>query len=411
MIRWFARMGRAAHYEVRGAFRRPWEIITGILMPLLWVWVLSQGFGGGLMTQLPVGLVDLDGGPSARAMIQTFDALPSVSFVGYTDRQSAQEGLRRGDTYAVLVIPRNFTKDEVSGTGGTAELELNKSLFAIGTTLEVDFKTALGQIKLDNGATLKTRYIGGNPDENEERLRANVPNLRVLGNPAFNFNGYLLITLIPGVLGIACALTLVGVLVRDWRDGSMRGWLKSAEGSVSAALVGKLLPWTALYSLFAIGWVAWFAGFEGNVPAGSLWLWMVGAVLFIWGTIGYGLLFSAMAPSWVIALVFSIAFFAPSFPFTGFSYPFNSMTPGVPYFGSFLPLTTFLEVQGACWSLGTDVSHTLKLLGHLALFTVIPGGIGTLILMKKIPMWAREERLVHATRAPKAPLPFEGEKL
>lgn len=395
---WFHTLWRAILFEVRGIPRRPWEWVTALLLPLFWFWFVANSFGTGLMRDIPVGLVNLDGTKNSLEVVQRLDALPSIAWVGYDDRMSAEKALSEGTTYGTLVIPRNFTRDAMKGEGGTLELQINKTYYAIGTTIESDVKQALAAAKVEHGAALKTMMTGGSIAENARFLRVSLPDLHLLGNPSLNFNPYLLATLIPGLIVLAFALTMEGVLVRDWRDRGMVRGMEVAGGSTLIFILARVIPWSTIYSLISMGWVAWFAGLEGYAPAGSLFVWFAGSVLLVWATAAICVLFLSLSISWVLGLSTAIAVFAPSFPFTGFSYPFSAMSPGAHYFGEFLPLTHYMELQGGCWVLGSPLSHLTPLLGILGLFIVIPFTIGALILTKRIPAWRDAEALAAGER-------------
>lgn len=59
MLCWFNRVARVAAAEVRQVLAHRVEWLTAVVVPLIWLAVLTLAFGPGLMTQLPVGLVDV----------------------------------------------------------------------------------------------------------------------------------------------------------------------------------------------------------------------------------------------------------------------------------------------------------------------------------------------------------------
>ena len=392
---WMSGMWAACLREIKGIPSRPQEWISSALLPIFWLLIIVGIFGQGLMTSVPVGVVNEDGGSLSRQVLMKLEALPSVRPVPFDSRHEAEASLKAARTYGTIVFPKHFTRDSLKGEG-TLEFVLNKSYYAVATTLEVDVKTALANLAKEVGAAKMTAARGGTFEANAERLRIQYPEVYFLGNPGFNFSAYLLPTLIPGLIALAAALTFGGLLIREWRDGGTNELLRTANGYASAAMVGKLLPWFGFYCLVGLGWVAGFAGWMGWAPAGSYWLWCAATILFILSVLSIAILFCGLAVSWILGLSALIAYFAPCFPFTGFSYPLEAMTPGVAWFGELLPLTHYLAIQGQIWMLGSPVDHTLKTMGILSLFVVIPLAIGVPVYLWRFRLGARREALREA---------------
>lgn len=399
MRHWMSGVWAACQLEIRGIPTRPQEWLSCALLPVCWLLLMAALFGQGLMTAVPVGIVNEDGGQLAREIVLRLDAIPSVCPVSFETRGEADAALKAARTYGTVVLPTHFTRDSLKGEG-TVELILNKSYYAVATTLEVDIKTALADLAKEKGAVKMTAARGGTLQANANRLRIQIPDVYFLGNPGFNFSAYLLPTLIPGLIALAAGLTFGGLLIREWRDGGMSRLLRVAHGYPSAAMVGKLLPWFIFYVAVGLCWVAGFSGWMGWAPAGGYWLWCVSTVLLILSVLSIAVLFCSLAISWILALSAVIAYFAPCFPFTGFSYPLEAMTPGVAWFGQLLPLTHYLAIQGQIWMLNSPVDHTLQTMGVLSLFVVIPLLIGCPIYCWRFRKEAeRESEQVHGTLA------------
>lgn len=391
MKQWFEGLWRAARIECSYTRSHPQQWVICALLPVLWLLVVANTFGTGLMTKLPVGLVNEDAGPLSRELVMVLDAVPSLGLRSFETASQAEAALARAETYATIVIPRNFTKESLNGRGGTIEFLINKSYYAVGTILEVDVKTALADVMKRAGALQMAAARGGSLKEEAASLRIVSPEVYFLGNTGFNFSAYLLPTLIPGLIALAAGLTFSGVLVREWRDGGAARLLSAANGSACAAILGKLLPWFLFYALLGLCWVWGLTGVLGWTAAGSVAVWLGAAVMLIASMAAIAVLFTASALSWPIAVSALICFAAPSFPFTGFSYPLESMTPGAAFFGELLPLTHYLAVQGECWILNSPLDHVFSRLVPLALLIAVPMAAGLPILSMRLRGWSAKE--------------------
>ncbi len=397
MAAWFSKAAAAARFEVAWVLAHPREWIAAVAAPLVWCLMLVAAFGDGLMTKLPVGYTDADHSAASREVIETLSALPSVNLVPFADGAAAERALKNASVYGVVTIPENFEADRRRGTGSPVVLQLNKLYYAVGTILEVDLKTALTNLKVA-GTAVQLTTQGGTFTENARRLRLSLPEVYFLGNPAFNFSAYLLPTLVPGVMALGALLGFVASLVREWRERRVTAWLAAAQGSATAAVVGKLLPWITVWLLAGGVWVAGFAGVAGWGVAGSLSVWFLGTALLILSMAALALFAASLAPTWVIAVSACICLVAPTFPFTGFSFPLDAMTPGAQLFGLFLPLTHYLELQSGVWVLDAPADVLLKALGWLAAFPLVMGGLGLPIFVRRMRGWVKKE--AHPQSAP-----------
>lgn len=389
MLEWFESVWRVARAEFCATVKRPAAMIGGFLIAFFWLAMLALTFGGGIMQKLPVGVVDLDGSADSRQVLQILDALPSVRPVAFETNSAADEALKSARVYGVVTIPPNFEKDRRAGIGAPLRVDLNKTYYAVGTILELDMKTALAAAQMQSAAVSMTK-LGGTFKENAERLRVSLPEVYFLGNPAFSFSAYLLPTIFTGVLALAAILAFTTALVRDWRSRTVHEVMALARGSGTAVMIGKLLPWFALFAAAACAWVAMFAGFMGWQPAlsavvgpcAAVMLWCLATILLMFAMAGMAALAAALGADWVFALAAGIALIAPTFPYTGFSYPLEAMSSAASFFGSLLPLTVFLHAQAEIWVLGSPVDQIAGTLLKLAL-------PGLVLIAGAAPVYAR----------------------
>ncbi|MDY3114528.1 MAG: ABC transporter permease [Sutterella sp.] len=411
-----ANVWNTARWEMGSVWRRPQEWVTGLVLPLIWCLLMVLLFSEGLMTGLPVGVVNLDQGSEARTLLTRLDALPSVDVRPYENPLALEAALKAGKVYAGITIPNDYTQKTLASETPPVTLTFNKSYYAIGTILEVDLKMALADITRSRGAQSMTKLRGGSIERTSEVLGITEPDIAFEGNQSFNFSRYLLATLVPGLLVLAQAIVMAGVLVRDWRDKTLGSWLTAAAGNRYAALLGKLLPWMGFYLLVDLAWVAWFAGIEGWGVAGftasqtalGLAFWCLATVVLVLAVTAMVLFLTSVSLTWVIAISGTVALFAPTFPFTSFSFPFESMTPGAVFFGHLLPLTHYLKIQGECMVLGSPATTIMTSIGVLGLFVVLPGIAGVLFYTERLKVWLRQEATGKSDTPPTEPIPAFG---
>lgn len=382
---------RAFVQEARTTSDTPLLWLTGIVVPVFWCLAVVAVFATGLMRNIPVGLVDYDNSAESRDLIRSLDAVASVDFVNYENPQAATADLATGNIYALFVIGHNWSeKTSGSRSDSALELFLNKSYYAIATTVETDLKLALSQIQI--GQMLEAvSVVGGGFAGNKERLAVLDADILIAGNPALNFKAYLLTTILPGVLALGAILTCVGSLTREWRLKTVHQVVETYS-HLTGFLLGRMSFWLVLYSLMGLAYLAWFTGWEGWGVQGNLAAWALGIVLFFASMPALAMLYTSLSPSWIIAMSVAIGTTAPIFPFTGFSFPLDSMDAAAQLLAQFLPLTWYLRLHSSQWVLGSELSHTIYLLSMLSLFVIIPAAVGLTLMPRRMRKWAQKER-------------------
>lgn len=382
---------RAFVQEARTTSDTPLLWLTGIVVPVFWCLAVVAVFATGLMRNIPVGLVDYDNSAESRDLIRSLDAVASVDFVNYENPQAATADLATGNIYALFVIGHNWSeKTSGSRSDSALELFLNKSYYAIATTVETDLKLALSQIQI--GQMLEAAsVVGGGFAGNKERLAVLDADILIAGNPALNFKAYLLTTILPGVLALGAILTCVGSLTREWRLKTIHQVVETYS-HLTGFLLGRMSFWLVLYSLMGLAYLAWFTGWEGWGVQGNLAAWALGIVLFFASMPALAMLYTSLSPSWIIAMSVAIGTTAPIFPFTGFSFPLDSMDAAAQLLAQFLPLTWYLRLHSSQWVLGSELSHTIYLLSMLSLFVIIPAAVGLTLMPRRMRKWAQKER-------------------
>ena len=371
--------------EVRTVLRSPWDIAMFIVMPVIWCLLIAGLFGQGMIRDVPVGVVNLDHQPESIELEAKLDALPSVKLVSYDSPLEAQKALKRSDIYAYLTIPDRWLDRSGKPDASSLELYFPKSLYAIATTLELDIKQALLAFQKENLVKL-AQTAGLNEKQAKRATELISVHSITLGNIAFNFQAYILPTLIPGILHLGLALALASRLLAEWHDKKVKLWLDVAKGSPLIAFLGKAIPWWILYTFYGFIYIAVMTGYLGWWVQGSLLLWLVGLAFFmaVMTLLPLFLIGVFMPLGWVIVLSCTVGYIAPIFPYTGFSYPLDSMAEPVQWLAMTFPLTHYFHFQGQEWILNAPLTSSLYTLGKLAIFALLWFGVGFALFKKRI---------------------------
>ncbi|MCI6530442.1 MAG: ABC transporter permease [Mesosutterella sp.] len=377
---WFRSLRKALFLEVSTVFSSPREVLSCLVMPVVWCVLLAGLFNQGLYRGIPFGIVNEDQTPLSSEVVRQVRALPSLKLIELPQEQAVEQ-LRSGELKGMLLIPRGWSETWRRPGGKSLQLYVSRTLFAVSTMLELDVKKALSTWSVEK-TRLQIMPMGGT--EGTARITGLFQlNEVLLGNQAFNFRSYLLSGLIPMLIGLSCVLAVSNSLVREWRRNREAVLLRAA-GSPLAAVLGKLLFWFGVYTVYMFTYIAWFSAVQGALPAGSMAVWLLFGFAFVAGMVSLAVLFCSAAPTWFSAMVMCVITTAPTIPFTGFTFPDFNMDIGARTLSHLLPLTWYIHGQEQQWVLGSPASTWLPTLGIALLFAVVPQALCLPLLLRRI---------------------------
>jgi ABC-2 type transport system permease protein len=120
--------------------RNPAALFSAVLLPILYLLILGNALQGPL-TGLRLGVVDLDDGPEARALLGALQAVEhgprTWALSPVRDPEAGLAALRAGDLSGLLVIPAGFSREAARGVAATVGLHLdNVDAVAAQTVLQ-----------------------------------------------------------------------------------------------------------------------------------------------------------------------------------------------------------------------------------------------------------------------------------
>ena len=358
------------------------EVVFCDIMPLVWMLVVWGLLGQGIMTKVPVALVDEDKSTLSREVIRALDAARPLGLESYENSIGALAAMRQGAVYGVIVIPFGYMRDTLTGRGASVIIHTDENRYAVAGTFALEAASvmdALGQERLAEKLLRAGTGVSG-----AERILGLVhPDFYRLGNMGSSFLVFLSSTLLPGLITIGAIFAFMSAILREVWDGSVAAWLASAGGSHTAALLGKLTPHFAYYCLVFLFYMALFSGYGGFAPAGSVITWFFCGAATLAVMAAMSVLITGIAPTWRLALVLAVGYAAPALPFSGFSIPLDSMDAGVRFYADFVPLTWYIRGQAQVWVLGAGLGEMGATFLALGLLFVVPLIIGLPFFRRK----------------------------
>jgi ABC-2 type transport system permease protein len=199
----------------------------------------------------------------------------------------------------------------------------------------------------------------------ELRGRPELPAPEVLFNPGLKTSTIM----VPGLMGVVLVFvgtiaTALGV-VRERQSGTLEQ-LAVMPFRPRDVLLGKLLPYLGVAAVdLAVIVAAGMLLFD--VPfVGSPLVFALGALLFLFVTVGAGVLISSVSETQGQAIQLAFMTMLPQILLSGLIFPLQAMAAGVRWIGYLLPLTYFVQLARGVMVKGTPFEALLLPLGMLA---------------------------------------------
>jgi ABC-2 type transport system permease protein len=294
------------------------------------------------------------------------------------DAASAREQLRRGEAVVAVVTP---------ATGGTAQVLIDGTeLFAAQAALR-----SLAELRANAAASgARSALADGG------RIQVSVlynPDLRTA------------VIMIPGLCGIILVFvgtvaTALGV-VRERQSGTMEQ-LAVMPFRPRDVFLGKIAPYLLIAAadmviVVVAGMLLFDVPFRGSVATFAL-----GALLFLFVTLGTGVLISSVSQTQAQAMQLAVLTMVPQFLLSGLFFPLYSMPWAVRWVGYLLPLTWFIKIARGVMVRGTPIGSLWLPLVVLAVMAVVVFTASTLRFRRDLAPAGRRDAEAAGTDEPGA---------
>jgi ABC-2 type transport system permease protein len=380
----FAGVRAACAREVAYLRASPWDLALISWFPALVIALTWAIFAQGVNVKLPLAFVDEDHSPDSRHLAVALEAARATAITARpATLAEAWPLVRAGQAYAVLHVPADWQRRRDRLDPRPVVLYANEQFHAAASSISTDVIGAIGAV-VGGEAITKLAALGGGFAGSERRVGAVRVELRTLYGPQLSFERALTGAFLPAMLHLFALGGAAYAIGREYRDRTARAWLNSANGSIVAALLGKLLPLLTCFTLLGVGIIVWLAGYRGWAANGSVLVWSLGLLSLIVVCCAIPALLVGLTGSLRLALSVVAVTNATAISFTGFSYPLFSMTTGAKVWSAITPFRYFYEIQQQQWNIGAPVSMSAWPLAVLwGVYILAPLAIAAPLLAKR----------------------------
>lgn len=351
---------------------QPIYLTLMLVLPLLSFAFFALLFNQGVARNIPIAILDEDHTTLSRKVAQMIDDTPTA-MVAY-DIQDIDEGerlMREGRVMAIVQIPAFFEKCILSNTQTHIENYVSGTNITVNGLLSKDIQTAVTTFSAGIQLQLLTKQ-----GLTERQAMAQLMPVRfdrhVLFNPYINYGYYLAPSFLPMMLLIFVVLTTVFSIGTELKNSTAREWLRTADDSVGAALLGKTLPVTV--GMFLLSLVMFVIIFKvvGTPLNGSLAIILTGTLLFIMSYQAISVLIVSLLANLRLSLSIGGGYSVLAFTFSGLTFPIMAMWEPMQWLSRLFPFTYYTDLFVDQMLRGAPVVCSLPDLGWMSLFVVLP---------------------------------------
>lgn len=333
-------------------FKREWQriisskiCIWGIFVtPILSLFILLWMMSSGLPSKIPIAVVDLDNTTTSRSLIRQLDAF------GKTDIKTkdlsfkeARLEMEQMNVYAVLVIPKDFSKDAISGNQPKLVYYTNNAFLISGSLLFQDLKTVTTLAGAAVGLKMGTAK-GYTELQIMPIVQPITTQAHALGNPWLNYSIYLNNTILPGILQLLILMFTVSAIGSEIKSGNGNRLLQMGNNSILKVMIGKLLPYTIIFTVISLFFMS-ILYYYNKFPLNSGFLPMfANYVCLIIAAQGLGVILMGVFRNYRMALSIASLLGMVTFSITGFSFSALAMDPSLYALSNLFPLRHFFLI-------------------------------------------------------------------
>ena len=351
---------------------QPIYLTLMLVLPLLSFAFFALLFNQGVARNIPIAILDEDHTTLSRKVAQMIDDTPTA-MVAY-DIQDIDEGerlMREGRVMAIVQIPAFFEKCILSNTQTHIENYVSVTNITVNALLSKDIQTAVTSFSAGIQLQLLTKQ-----GLTERQAMAQLMPVRfdrhVLFNPYINYGYYLAPSFLPMMLLIFVVLMTVFSIGTELKNATAREWLRTADDSVGAALLGKTLPVTVGMFLLSLAMFVIIFKVVGTPLNGSLWVILTGTLLFIMSYQAISVLIVSLLANLRLSLSIGGGYSVLAFTFSGLTFPIMAMWEPMQWLSRLFPFTYYTDLFVDQMLRGAPVVCSLPDLGWMSLFVVLP---------------------------------------
>lgn len=339
--------------------------------PMIGILLLFFIFKQGTVKDLPIALVDQDNSSLSIKIGNALDASPEVAVVLSTQNMfEAQKMLEKGVIDAIVLMPNDLEKSVFQGIDAPLPVYINGVNVLKSGLIQRSVLTTLKTIS--GGIQLKKLMLAGkNKVEAMNRIVPVNIQKHVLYNPYTNYNYFLNSAMLYVMLYLFVFLSSIYTLGNELKKGTGQDLLKTSNNSVRLAVAGKMIPYTIIFTGFAMFINLLLYKVEGMPLNGSYLVIFLSQFVTIITYQLMGLIFLGATSNLRLAMSLGSAYSMMGITFSGLTFPIEGMPLIAKIVATLFPFTWWEKIMISQSLRGAPIAEALPYICYILLFMLL----------------------------------------
>ena len=326
----------------------------------------------GLPQELRIGVVDLDNSSTSRNFRQQLDATQMGQVVEFGSVSAAQRELETGRINGYVVVPEHFDQEVQAFHCPKMQVQVNLMYPVIGGALA--YKDILYMVNLTNGAVQRQvlRAKGVPESEIMGRLQPIALDAHYIGNAPTNYAYYLVNMILAGILGMCVTLVVAYSVGTELKYGTSKHLLEATGDDLWTAIVGKLVPYTVLFTVLGVCLQLLLFGPLHYPCAGSVGWLILATLAMIMAYEAIAVFIVSVVPTLRLGVCLSALYSVLGFSFAGFTLPISALPAGIQGLSTLFPLRFYYLIYTQVVYYGNGFAAWWPFLVALLAFQLLP---------------------------------------
>lgn len=360
------RIGAVTKKEFKHLLRDVRTLAAVVLLPVIQLLLFAYAISFDV-DNVPTMVIDYDKTPASSEYVRAYDASTFFKVVAHGDTLNQVDAAFDANTARVaVVIPAGFGETIAAGDKAQVAVLIDGSE-PNSAKISQAYSVALNQLYDQS----MTKSWAASQGLDLSGIGALEPRVRTWYNPERNST----IFLIPGLMAVIIAIVTVQqtavTLVRERALGTEEQLLVSPMRRTEL-MVGKLLPWTLIAFIDVVLVILLGMAVFGVPLRGTPLVLALGSALFVFASLGMGLLISAVAPSAETANIMALMIaFLPSFLLSGLAFPLDQIPVVLQWFSGIFPARYMVTIARGVFLKGSGFAELWPELLTLAGYALV----------------------------------------
>ena len=338
-----------------------------LLLPLIMLLLVPHIFSKGTLDDIPVAMVDQDHSSLSRHIRTSIAASPSIELLAMPAAMDKARSLSRsGQVFTIVEIPEGAEEAILRPERRPIMIYYNAALRTAGSSAASALEDAVSDAIRERAFSL--RAAGG-----LEGVELPTPSIQItaVGNAQKSFERFLTPLIVPAIFNLLLSCAAVAAVGRELRAENWPGWCQAYRAGFLSALIGKLIPYVAVFFFWHLIFWLWMTGFRGWPVVGNTFILVLGQLWLCMATAAIGAALVGICRDINKALALSTIYASGAVTYSDGTLPVLHANWWAHTWANAMPYTHYYRLQIEQVNLGSDPLTSLSQLLILSAYILL----------------------------------------